>query len=275
MSPGSIRPSSCAGWRRPSRGSASGSTSGRPSARSSPGALTPGGAVAARWVVRPTEGYTAGLRGSAPGARADEQLDGHHRAAGPSAWDEIGWQGCEVIGDEAHVYVYLQRTADGRIAIGGRGVPYRFGSRTDGRATARHRREPAGEADGDVPRERRGGARSRLVGGPGRAAGLVRLDPADPVSGLARAGGYVGEGVAAANLAGRTLRDLILGADSELTRCPGSAGPAQLGAGAAALGLDPQRLLALPRADAAEARSGRPSRAGCPRRQRRRAGLSE
>ena len=33
----------------------------------------------------------------------------------------------------AHVYVYLQRTADGRIAIGGRGVPYRYGSRTDRR----------------------------------------------------------------------------------------------------------------------------------------------
>ena len=34
---------------------------------------------------------------------------------------------------------------------------------------------------------------------------------ADPAHGLAWAGGYVGEGVAAANLAGRTLRDLILG----------------------------------------------------------------
>ncbi len=34
---------------------------------------------------------------------------------------------------------------------------------------------------------------------------------ADPGSGLAWAGGYVGEGVAAANLAGRTLRDLMLG----------------------------------------------------------------
>jgi hypothetical protein len=49
----------------------------------------------------------------------------------PSAWRQIGWEGGEVLGDGAHVYVYLQRT-DGRIAIGGRGVPYRFGSRTCG-----------------------------------------------------------------------------------------------------------------------------------------------
>jgi hypothetical protein len=43
---------------------------------------------------------------------------------------------------------------------------------------------------------------------------------ADRTTGLAWAGGYVGEGVAAANLAGRTLRDLILGEPSELTTLP-------------------------------------------------------
>lgn len=31
----------------------------------------------------------------------------------------------------AHAYMYAQRTADDRIALGGRGVPYRFGSGTD------------------------------------------------------------------------------------------------------------------------------------------------
>ncbi|MCG2963776.1 hypothetical protein KZ308_28985, partial [Escherichia coli] len=36
-----------------------------------------------------------------------------------------------VLGDYAHVYMYAQRTADDRIAIGGRGVPYKYGSRTD------------------------------------------------------------------------------------------------------------------------------------------------
>ena len=36
----------------------------------------------------------------------------------------------------------------------------------------------------------------------------------------ASAGGYVGDGVAMANLAGRTLADLILGRDTELTNLP-------------------------------------------------------
>jgi glycine/D-amino acid oxidase-like deaminating enzyme len=42
----------------------------------------------------------------------------------------------------------------------------------------------------------------------------------DPQRRLAWAGGYVGDGLAAANLAGRTLRDLILGRESELARLP-------------------------------------------------------
>ena len=42
----------------------------------------------------------------------------------------------------------------------------------------------------------------------------------DPETGLASAGGYVGDGVASTNLAGRTLADLLLGRTSELTRLP-------------------------------------------------------
>ena len=53
------------------------------------------------------------------------------RALTPEQWATVGWQGREALGDMAHAYLYAQRTADGRIALGGRGVPYRFGSRTD------------------------------------------------------------------------------------------------------------------------------------------------
>src|SRR5205823_7443217 len=78
-----------------------------------------------------TEGYTANL----PGRRRSllplnssmiitEPLDGE-------TWSALGWREAETILDGSHVYTYSQRTADGRIAIGGRGVPYRFGSRTD------------------------------------------------------------------------------------------------------------------------------------------------
>jgi hypothetical protein len=42
----------------------------------------------------------------------------------------------------------------------------------------------------------------------------------DPSTGLGWAGGYVGTGVTATNLAGRTLRDLILKTSSELTELP-------------------------------------------------------
>ena len=42
----------------------------------------------------------------------------------------------------------------------------------------------------------------------------------DRASGLAWAGGYVGDGVSTTNLAGRTLRDLVLGRETELTGLP-------------------------------------------------------
>ena len=39
--------------------------------------------------------------------------------------------GRATLGDTAHGFFYAQRTVDDRIALGGRSVPYRFGSRTD------------------------------------------------------------------------------------------------------------------------------------------------
>jgi hypothetical protein len=42
----------------------------------------------------------------------------------------------------------------------------------------------------------------------------------DQRTGIATAGGYVGDGVGTSNLAGRTLADLILRRDTELTRLP-------------------------------------------------------
>ena len=128
-----------------------------------------------------------------------------------------------MLGDGAHVYVYLQRTADGRIAIGGRGVPYRYGSRTDGTrrdraaatvASLRAKLARCSRRAADVAIDH---AWSGVLGVP--RDWCMSVD-ADPRSGLAWAGGYVGEGVAAANLAGRTLRDLMLGAASELTTLP-------------------------------------------------------
>jgi glycine/D-amino acid oxidase-like deaminating enzyme len=185
-------------------------------------AVTPAGSVRARWVVRATEGYTADLPGL---KRALVPMNSSMIVTdplSPAAWDEIGWEGREVLSDGAHVYVYLQRTEDGRIAIGGRGVPYRFASRTDGRgetatatvASLRAKLHAMFPSAAGVGLDH---AWSGVLGVP--RDWCVSVD-ADPQSGLAWAGGYVGEGVAAAHLAGRTLRDLILGEPSELTTLP-------------------------------------------------------
>ncbi|HUA75538.1 MAG TPA: FAD-dependent oxidoreductase [Solirubrobacteraceae bacterium] len=224
-------------------------------------AVTSAGPVRARWVVRATEGYTASLRGM---RRALAPLNSSMIVTEPlpeEAWDRIGWRGAEVLDDAAHVFVYLQRTADGRIAIGGRGVPYRLGSRTDrdgatARATVRHLRAqlvrmfPAAQ----------GAAIDHAWSGVLGVARDWRVSVgADRACGSAWAGSYVGEGVAASNLAARTLRDLLLGADTRLAWV----------AGAPARGWEPEPLrflgirgvYALYRgADAIERRSGAPSR---------------
>jgi glycine/D-amino acid oxidase-like deaminating enzyme len=228
-------------------------------------ALTPAGTVAARWVLRATEGYTAGLPGL---KRALVPLNSSMIITEPlpdAAWEEIGWAGREVLSDAAHVYVYLQRTEDGRIAIGGRGSPYRFGSRTDrsgeiGAATARSLHEKLVSMFPAVAAVEVDHAWSGVLGVPRDWGISVQADPA---TGLAWAGGYVGQGVAAANLAGRTLRDLLLGRQSELTALPW--------VGRAPRGWEPEPLrwaaihglYSLYRhADRSERRSGRQSRLG-------------
>ncbi len=140
-----------------------------------------------------------------------------------AAWQEIGWAGCETLADEAHAYMYAQRTADGRIALGGRGVPYRFASATDhlgddrpvdgGRA---HRR-CCGGCSPPPPARRIAHAWCGVLGVPRDWCASVTYHPA---SGLGWAGGYTGHGVAAANLAGRTLADLVAGERSALTALP-------------------------------------------------------
>ena len=224
---------------------------------------TPHGEVRARWVVRATEGYTPTL----PGARREllplrssmivtEPLDG-------ATWAQIGWQGGETIDDAAHAYCYLQRTADGRIALGGRGHPYHFGSRTD----------RADTVVGDTVRQLRRRLERlfpilRGVAVEGAWAGVfgVSRDWAasvhcDRITGLCWAGGYAGEGVAAANLAARTLRDLILGRDTELTRLAWVEHRSRSWEPEPLRWLAVQAVYGLMRtADAIESRTGRPSR---------------
>jgi glycine/D-amino acid oxidase-like deaminating enzyme len=225
-------------------------------------ARTARGTVHARWVVRASEGYTASLRGQ---RRALVPINSSMivtEPLGEQAWEQIGWEGAEVLEDNAHVFAYLQRTADGRIAIGGRGVPYRFGSRTDGdgataRATVEQLRERLYAIFPAAVGARLDHAWSGVLGVTRDWCASVEADGA---SGLASAGGYVGQGVAASNLAGRTLRDLLLGERSELTELP------WVGRRARRWEPEPLRWAGIRgvyalyrRADAIERRSGRPS----------------
>src|SRR3954469_19942415 len=154
---------------------------------------------------------------------SDELLDGRHRAAaragGRPDW-LAGRRAARRL--RAHGYSYAQRTADNRIALGGRGVPYRYGSRTDADgATQPQTIVQLARILQDMFPAARGAAIDHawagVLGVPRDWTATVGLDPR---TGLGWAGGYVGTGVAATNLAARTLRDLILDPDSELAAMP-------------------------------------------------------
>lgn len=219
--------------------------------------------VHARWVVRATEAYTPELpglrRALVPVSSAMIVTEPLHS----SAWGRLRWHGAETLLDGRHMYSYLQRTADGRIAIGGSGAPYGFGSRIGSRlrvadaviARLATRLRELFDLVGDVGID---AAWQGFLGVTRNWAPAVEVDRA---TGLASAGGYAGSGVAAANLAGRTLRDLILARDTELTVLP------WVGSLAASWELEPLRFAGirtvntlLRTGDRLEARFGRPSR---------------
>ncbi|MEV6248913.1 FAD-binding oxidoreductase [Streptomyces sp. NPDC051742] len=174
-------------------------------------AVTPYGTVRAPYVLRCTEGFTASLTGQ---RRTWLPMNSSMIATEPlddAQWESIGWDGRETLGDMAHAYMYAQRTADGRIALGGRGVPYRFGSKTDndGRTqpqTIEALRDILTRFFPQLAGVRVDHAWSGVLGVPRDWCATVTLDRS---TGLGWAGGYVGSGVATANLAARTLRDLI------------------------------------------------------------------
>lgn len=184
--------------------------------------VTERGVISARHVIRATEGFTAGLAGE---RRTWVPMNSSMIVTDPlpaSVWDEIGWEHHDTLEDFSHVYSYAQRTADGRIAIGGRGHPYRFASRTDldgdiPDRTVRHLHDVLCSwfpAVRDVPIAH---AWSGVLGVPRNWRATVAYDA---TTGLGWAGGYVGTGVTAANLAGRTLADLVAGERTERTTLP-------------------------------------------------------
>jgi glycine/D-amino acid oxidase-like deaminating enzyme len=174
-------------------------------------------------------------------------------------WKEIGLDRRETFADDRRIVIYGQRTADGRIAFGGRagyklgsGIESRFGA-DDARFEGVHRAllELFPVLRGVEITHRWGGA----LGVPRNWAPSLGLDRS---SGLGWLGGYVGQGVAASNAAGRTLAELIAERESERT------GLAWVGRSTPNWEPEPLRWLAVraitafgESADAAEARGGR------------------
>ncbi len=185
-------------------------------------AITNQGTVRADFVIRCLEGFTSDLEGE---HRTWLPMNSAMIATAPltdEQWGRIGWEGCELLGDFAHAYMYAQRTADGRIAFGGRGVPYRYGSGHDKDGATQPKTIAMLEAllrdfFPQIPEVEIDHAWCGVLGVPRDWCATVNLDP---TTGLGWAGGYVGVGVAATNLAGRTLRDLVLGETTPLTYLP-------------------------------------------------------
>ena len=181
------------------------------------------GIIRAEVVVRATEAFTARFR--------DDAL---HRSLVPvyslmiateplpeSFWADAGLADRATFADARHMVIYGQRTADNRFAFGGRGAPYHSGSLL----------RPEFDSDPKVFAAIETTLRSLFPAMEGAVThqwgGAVAIPrdwyPSvgfDRATGLAWAGGYVGDGVATTNLAGRTLADLVLGRDTELTALP-------------------------------------------------------
>ena len=183
---------------------------------------TDAGTVRADVVVRATEGYTPRLAGLRRAVVPVYSLMVATEPLPESRWESIGLTDRPSFSDARHLIVYGQRTVDGRLAFGGRGAPYHYGSRI----------RPSYDAAPRVFQDLRTELRQMLpqlhdvefTHQWGGCLGITRDWAAsvglDRATGLGWAGGYVGDGVSTTNLAGRTLADLVTGADSDLVSLP-------------------------------------------------------
>jgi glycine/D-amino acid oxidase-like deaminating enzyme len=225
--------------------------------------VTDGGAVRAPVVLRCTEAFTSNLPGHARTLAPVYSLMIATEPLSEEWWSEVGLHHGETFSDERHLIIYGQRTSDNRFAFGGRGAPYHFGSTvrpdwdSDPRTHDLVRQvlwELFPQLGDTVVTHRWGGA----VAVP--RDWRVSVD-FDQVTGLGYAGGYVGQGVASANLAGRTLADLVAGSDTDRTSLPfvGHRWRRWEPEPLRWIGINLGRALA-PLADVSEERRGKPSR---------------
>jgi glycine/D-amino acid oxidase-like deaminating enzyme len=180
------------------------------------------GTVRAASIIRATEGFSAGLPGYERTWLALNSAQIVTEPVPDALWKEIGWEGHELLGDAAHAYCYAQRTREGRITMGGRGVPYRFGSKTDinGRTQQATIDQLHAILTRLLPQTKALRIDHAWCGVLGVPRDWCTTAGFDRTTGIGWAGGYVGLGVSSSNLAGRTLADLVLNRETELTALP-------------------------------------------------------
>lgn len=194
-----------------------------PALNIAPGRVTTAhGTIRAKVVLRATEAYSPALPGH---RRAIIPMRSSILATEPlsaAEWDSIGWQNAEGLYGAEHAPFFATRSEDGRILIAGRGFPYRYGSAFD--QNGRIDTPVVGALEQGLAtlfpavRPRIAHAWCGIFGVPRDWAPAVSFDVA---TGIGSAGGYAGQGLAGAYLAGHTLADLVAGrGETRWTRLP-------------------------------------------------------
>jgi glycine/D-amino acid oxidase-like deaminating enzyme len=178
--------------------------------------------VRAEHVIRATEGYTPTLEGQRRRMVPVYSLIIATEPLPAETWEQIGLRRRETFSDHRHLIIYGQRTADDRFVFGGRGAPYHFGSRIrPGFDRVPRVFDALHETLVDLfPVVKNVAITHRWGGALGISRDWTASVGLDRGTGVGWAGGYVGDGVTTTNLAGRTLADLVLRRDTDLTRLP-------------------------------------------------------
>lgn len=183
----------------------------------SPGTVTSDrGIFTAEFVVDALEGYRPTIAGNKRRSLPLYSLMIVTEPIPGSVLDDLGLLPGVTFADFRNLIIYGQRTKDNRIAFGGRGAPYHFGSKI------KKKYDNVEKIHSHLERELKtifptlGGYRitHRWGGALGVTRDWMASVTLDPVTKFAQAGGYVGDGVGTSHLAGKTLADLILGRQS-------------------------------------------------------------
>jgi glycine/D-amino acid oxidase-like deaminating enzyme len=180
------------------------------------------GNVRARAIVLCGEAYLSQLPGYGRAVMPVYSLITLTEPLSEADWAEIGWRNRECVASCRYTVDYLSRTADGRILFGGRGAPYRFGSKITPEMDKHAGTHQMLQNNVRAWFPHLNGVRfTHTWGGPlGWSRDFMPTVSFDKGQGLGVAHGYTGNGVATTNLAGRTLAAMITGEQSDLLSLP-------------------------------------------------------